>query len=96
MAQHNEWGPWIEHDGMPVPHLAGEWLHIIGADGREGEGMLKFAGAKGSLWRWKTILKSHWSKRIIRYRIRKPRGLIILQDLIENLPAPTATEQEKA
>lgn len=52
----------------------------------------------GFFWRWKTV-RAGWfrSERkrvcddpdyapIIRYRIRKPRGLTILESLLENLP----------
>lgn len=86
MGEQEQWGPWIEHDGRGGKHLAGEWLHIIGADGRQGEGMLRFGCGPASLWHWDTLTMKNYHKRVIRYRIRKPRGLTILQELIENLP----------
>jgi hypothetical protein len=81
-----EWGPWIEHDGKgcPLPDYTiaermranGEtFVQKVVPDGRY------FLNA----WYWPSV--PAW-RRIIRYRIKKPRGLTILENLIADLPAP--------
>ena len=86
------WGPWIEHDGTCVPVMDGEFYHATYEDGDEefavqgGDGLLASGATykrdNGS-WLWLDPYEP-----IIRYRIRKPRGLTILENLIADLPAP--------
>ena len=88
----SEWGPWIEHDGTCVPVQSGEHYHAIFEDGDEeyatqgGDGFTASGAtykADNGSWLWREP-----SEPIIRYRIRKPRGLTILENLIADLPAP--------
>lgn len=79
-----EWGPWIEHDGKGCP-CVGQVVHLVLEDrfGCQAE----FTGTPRS----RTLRSWDWSyfptfRRVIRYRIRKPRGLTILEGLLENLP----------
>jgi hypothetical protein len=79
-----EWGPWIEHDGGFVPHLAGYWVEgdeVFHTFVRRDEWRVETGF--GASWNW-----ANWPEfsKIIRYRIRKPRGLTILEGLLENLP----------
>ena len=98
-----EWGPWIEHDGKPAPYLAGFWV-----EGDEQVGRLMGGGDLAATWvtreQWRVTdgLGRSWDwsnwplyTRILRYRIRKPRGMTILEELIADLPQP-ATEKETA
>jgi hypothetical protein len=39
----------------------------------------------GSSWHWAVIRGAEWDP-VIRYRIRKPRGLVILETLLTSLP----------
>ena len=84
MAQ--EWGPWIEHDGRGCP-CRGVFVHIEFASGFEAIGV---AGSylkadtpfpDGS-WNWANLLLDP----ILRYRIRRPRALRELIELVETLP----------
>lgn len=92
-----EWGPWVEHDGKGCP-CRGAFVesetrngniqrHI--AEGSAiwpwGEPAPKSTGIKGSAWEW---LDAHFPSDVIRYRIRKPRALIELRDMIADLPTP--------
>ena len=94
-----QWGPWIEHDGKHRPHNGSivqkeyaNGLVLIGMVGARPKtalelGVPPYLGRTFSCsWVW-----SGWglSVPIIRYRIRKPRALIQLIDMVENLPAPT-------
>lgn len=87
----SEWGPWIEHDGKGCPcvreyvqavaeRMPGDFVEVEGPCGEKG----------GESWNWEFWLRrdvdGNLFARIIRYRIRKPRGLIILESLLENLP----------
>ena len=95
----DEWGPWIEHDGRGCP-CVGAWAQRVISTGGVGkfaesggqerviEGIVKDGPL--SAWDWSNYLKINARGRlvakIIRYRIRKPRGLTILESLLENLP----------
>lgn len=86
MSDEGEWGPWIDHDGKGCP-CRGDWVQ---AQDRSGDIMEARAtgeyGEAGSAWDWASIPHIWWDAAIIRYRIRKPRGLTILESLLENLP----------
>lgn len=77
-----EWGPWIEHDGKGCP-CVGAFVHIVYADGFERKGRATGGGS----WRSSSGLIL-----ILRYRIRKPRALIELIEMVENLPQPERVE----
>lgn len=92
----DEWGPWIEHDGKGCP-CRGQIAHVVlknangvlmhGTDRRgryvapgEWVGLVSPPDHGGS-WTW-----GNGYNPVLRYRIRKPRGLTILEGLLENLP----------
>ena len=92
----HEWSPWIEHDGKGCP-CRGQFVHVVFKRGRGffiGGGQGSYLGKRewigitnpsyghGS-WDWNSGCNP-----VIRYRIRKPRGLTILENLIAELPAP--------
>lgn len=105
MTDREEWGPWIEHDGKTVPVSIGTFVHLVFEDGDEWQGIEGTSGVSrtrngnwiipddGDPWSW---IWDHpngeYGDRIIRYRVRKPRGLTILEDLIADLPAPVQPE----
>jgi hypothetical protein len=74
------WGPWIEHDGKGCPcHpecTTDVWLRR--------ECTPKFCPRPAREWDWP------WGGDVggdvIHYRILKPRGMTILEGLLENLP----------
>ena len=90
-----EWGPWVEHDGKGCP-CRGMIVESEQADGlieihiADGVSRCAYTGKPKprtfndvDLWNWmqcRTSVPSRWDKRIIRYRIRKPRALL---DMIE-------------
>lgn len=81
------WGPWIEHDGRGCP-CAGMFVETITRGGvREShfaECVIVFRGEIigrlrmnfPSMWVWCQV---NPSDQIIRYRIRKPRGMEVLE-----------------
>lgn len=86
-----EWGPWIEHDGKGCP-CEGMLVHVVRFDAPD---IVVIAGAqcratgipvtgKHSAWVWPNGKPERTN--VIRYRIRKPRGLTILESLLTDLP----------
>lgn len=104
-----EYGPWIEHDGAgcPARALLGQVLELALADPEEnmrhyatvevrlGEAfvhdLVEGVSADGASW----ILPVTDPGRlyVYRYRIRKPRGLLILQEIAANPPADAIDER---
>ena len=81
----SEWGPWQMNPGhMPVPGSA-----IVGVELREKpfgwQPIAETDGDRADCWDW-TIDGARGD--IIRYRIRRPRALLQLIKMVENLPAP--------
>ena len=84
-----EWGPWVEHDGKGCP-CVGRYVQTVfdcrsrrdanpnvklinggfGSEGFAAGGVSWYYGACGV--------------NIIRYRIRKPRGMTVLQEIVAN------------
>lgn len=94
-----EWGPWIEHDGKGFPVPVGTVVKVQGSVGNVAIQVINIANSDlqaGYLTEW------HWAfwpsfmfllhEHIIRYRIRKPRGMAILEDLLEQIDAPEKVE----
>jgi len=91
------WGPWIGHDGGGVPVAEGTWCQVETKDGHilEDRSHGPIGPGETSLWIWSTIPSRFWFMAIIRYRVRKPRGLVILETLIADLPAPALVRESE-
>lgn len=89
----SEWGDWIEHDGNGC-RCVGEWVHAVGhvdvwGNIIEEEGICE----KGGEVNW-SLVHPVYGPAVIRYRIRKPKGLTILTDIlreVENTKQPEYT-----
>ena len=84
-----EWGQWIEHDGNGCP-CVGMWVQ---AQFRNVRAHFSHGNFSGGVWEGRAKGITNWTwpdprGEVIRYRIRKPRGLTILENLIADLPAP--------
>lgn len=80
-----EWSEWFLHDGRGCPGIAGLVLECIvrrGYDLPPATG-IECEQSYSAPWLWAIIPCQY---QIIRYRIRKPKGLTILVGLLENLP----------
>ena len=82
-----EWGPWVQHDGRGCPVPAGTIVEVVCEDRF---GYLKHEigctdGDSYSSWDWSLYPEL---KRILRYRKKKPRGLKMLEDAMQDLDAP--------
>ena len=84
---------WIEHDGKGCPCF-GQWV-AVWHEGMSGivleiEGRAGQDGGESWDWRKFGAISKNGKRitKIIRYRIRKPRGLTILENLVASLDAP--------
>ena len=74
------WTDWIDHDVMGCP-CVGWWVHVVHNTGIV---MEVIAGSGGGLsWDWSNYPQY---SRIIRYRIRKPKGAETLERLVQDMP----------
>ena len=79
-----EWGPWIEHDGRGIPaNVVGAWCEVTGHQPWGNIVTRQGKVATGAAFAERDTLLG---PRVIRYRIRKPRGLTILESLLADLP----------
>lgn len=97
------WSEWFSHDGNGPPvgidgHFIGVefrcghvWEGVYGADhGKTDKGApVAYGDGRKSSWRWGTY---HPKWDAIRYRIRRPKGMAILEQLLADIPAPVAPE----
>ena len=82
-GEKEEFGPWIEHDGKGCP-CVGQFVRSVERGGRMDD---HIAGGVGDglsrQWDWGSGIPK--SMQIIRYRIRKPKGLTILTDILREV-----------
>ena len=89
----DEWGPWIEHDGKGCPCVGmvveayKRWVGLQGpfVAGQEAIKFLGSADVPGSAWVYVHVVgvTDDW---ILRYRIRRPRGMEVLDAILADLP----------
>jgi hypothetical protein len=80
-----EWGPWIEHHGDGC-QCVGMWVEVEAGDPytKEVQRKLEIRRVNG---------RGGWLNSdfpvfyvVIRYRIRKPKGMAVLESILQNLP----------
>ena len=83
-----EWGPWIEHDGKGCPcvgmYVQVDWICQV-------RGIQRGAiipCVQGSGWTWDRLPAPGRYGAVIRYRIRKPRGLTMLEEISQGIRQP--------
>jgi len=82
MDDEDEWGPWIEwacHFGTPENVHIGDWARCIGL-GRDVTSPVK------------TLNPRSWAL-VDRFRVRKPKGLSILEKLIADVPVEQVSKE---
>ena len=93
MSDREEWGEWRLHDGGPCP-VKGCFVHIVFDEGWPRE---KFTVAMGDpvAWEWAVprMPGVQWGK-VIKFRVRKPRALQQIREMIETLPAPSRQKED--
>lgn len=102
-----EYGPWIEHDGAGAQIPSGASFQVLargtGLVFKDGA-FIDASRYPGFFWRWRRVRKGWFGSELVRvcdnpayapiiqYRIRKPRGLLILQEIAANPPAMPVPE----
>lgn len=76
----DEWGPWIKHDGKGCPCI-GQYAHVVHKCGTE---QFSIVTGNPNAWEW-DVDPDRWSK-IVKYRIRKPRAMLILEEILARIP----------
>ena len=86
----DQWGPWIEHDGKGCPCgiVAGDYMQAEYRDGELHAGRVNDATICAPNWIWPKPSGREFATDCIRYRIRKPRGLTILERVAQDVTAP--------
>lgn len=95
------WGPWIEHDGAGCPpSIIGKWIDMEAQHGPIGPRAGQVERREGPAdpttveWDWR-FFGMVWGKtiiaRIIRYRVRKPSALTLLERIAAD-PQPIPGE----
>ena len=80
-----DWGPWIAHDGRGCPDIVGRDIQCVV---RRNESVPVTTAEHlecsfSAPWLWAVV---PCERQIIRYRLRKPRGLAVLESLLADLP----------
>lgn len=99
MTDDHEWSEWRDHDGKGCPVVGAivEAAHggipneVFTAGAHTSYGILR---PTHSRWHWarpENLLPAEFY--ILRYRVRKPRALRDLIELVENLPAPAKSRE---
>ena len=87
----DQWGPWIEHDGKGCNCL-GEYVQTRWEDLYDG--LCAWAGIVTPLWETAFDWANYGTEaadgqtwgRVIRYRIRRPRGMEVLDAVLADMP----------
>lgn len=94
MSDREEWGPWIEHDGKSCPVRIGEYVKVElkwKQLSHTFEGVIRRHYPDGGDWNWRNY-PNCW--KVLRYRVKKPRALQQLREMIETLPAPSRQKED--
>lgn len=91
-----DWGPWLVHDGKGCP-CVGQYVQVRFVDGDEAVGPAGIDG--GACWIWSSLELGGWhhvergfAMHIVEFRIRRPKGMAILNAILADLPAPVKTD----
>jgi hypothetical protein len=82
----DEWSDWIEHDGGVCP-CVGQFIHAVFDQWHPLE-YRGFAAGFHDAWVHDVPPAARRKGRVIRYRIRKPRGLTMLEEIAKDVREP--------
>ncbi len=92
MTNEPEWGPWTQHDGKGCP-VDGQYVRVEKFNGQISEGIAgsvcRARGVSPDDWfasNWVWLPSGPVPADIRAYRVRKPRGLTILDALLADTP----------
>jgi hypothetical protein len=95
MLKDEQWGPWVRHYGQGMPVLAGTVVEVLSLESAKQakNGVVRRVGIAGvdlvNSWSWQPETRSKTkSLPIDLYRIKRPRGMEVLQQWLQELPQP--------
>lgn len=92
----DEWGPWIEHDGKAVPVPVGTKCLIENRNGMQGVIQVEgHTNPLGDCFIWGSVPPQWQVAEIVRDRIRKPREINILREIVANPPGAPFGEKPR-
>lgn len=101
MSDREDWGPWVEHDLSGCPVKDGEVVEVfcVTHDLPDGASCVVRIGHDYPRQNWDRVdelarraLLVGKVRGIVRYRVKKPRALQQLREMIETLPATRQKE----
>lgn len=90
-AKEEDWGPWIVHHGAGCPVASGTIVEVVCED-RFGYRMNRIGqvdGASYSSWNWEFFPEL---KKIVRYRAKRPKALLLLKQALRDVPYESPIE----
>ena len=86
-----QWGPWIDHDGSNYPVPVGTVVQAVRGNKSSVVCVVRHLNPYHNAWLWESLSDHTLDQRVVKYRIRKPKGLTML----ENILAEVETKQPK-
>lgn len=85
-----EWGPWIEHDGRGCPPeiCVGKFMQAKYRNGKLHGGLIRSTILNAPNWFWPKRSGKIFDTDCMEYRIRKPKGLTILEEIAQGIKQP--------
>lgn len=86
-----EWDPWIKHDGGGCPLSTGMLVEVVCEDrfGYQQNSVGRVDGDSYNSWDWSNFPEL---KKIVRYRVQRPKGLAILREIALDQNEPNKTK----
>ena len=82
LADKDEWGPWVEHDGQGCPLERGQFVQSLTHGAGIVSGVCSKPPRHKSSWYWENAGKFAV---ILEYRVRKPNGFRVLEELLRRV-----------
>lgn len=94
-----EWSNFHVHNGEANPGLVGHYVHAVLANNDTCEGVLRReamypAPEFMSLWIWDGLPDVMFGNRVVKYRVRRPKGMEVFGAFLRSRGAPGPVREE--
>lgn len=99
MNNEDEWSDWIEHDGKGYPDLQDGVVAEVTERANEHGPSYKIGDVRTGVVIITSKINAPWFRGkaiadIIRYRIRKPRGMAVLESILADMPETIHSKED--